>query len=248
MPGHPGRALHAVYVSDEEGFVDAENVLIYNVGSGAFSHLCQRGLCFERCFGPPPEPPKAFSVRATHYHRYGVVEPENVRHKWTATQTLASWRDVVCPAVHSGSKPAEVWQAMKQGCIRPTHNARPPRLYGVEIVIRGPERAAVNLAGAVKPLLDGVLSVFHLHDRSNMAEVTRRVAQALGTSGAAVAEMLADETHAVLGQTCLVRIRGSGVQWCPADDGCVLGKINLKALTPGRLWSLSGRLFDVAPQ
>ncbi len=247
MPGHPDGVLHAVYASQEQGFVDVENILIYNVGSGAFSHLCHRGLCFEWCFRAPPEPPCTFSVPPKHYHQYRVVAPENIRHKWAATRTLASWQDVVCPAVHSDLKVAEVWQAMKQGCIRPAQDTKTPTHYGVEIVIQSPRTAAVNLAGVVKPLMDGVLSAFHLHDGSNMAEVTIRVATALGTSEQAVAKMLGDEADAVLGETCLVRIRGSGVQWCPADDDCVLGEIHLMTVTAGGPWSLSGRIFKVAP-
>jgi len=247
MPGHPDRALHAVYFSREEGFVDAENVLIYNVGSGAFSHLCQSGLCFEWCLRAPPDPPSTFSGSPKHYHLYHVVELDNLRHKWGATRTLASWRDVVCPVVRSDLKPAEVWQGMKQGGISPARGTTTPPQYGVEIILQSPQTVAVNLAGVVKPLMDGVLSAFHLHDGSNMAEVTRRVSKALGTSGQAVAKMLGDEAGAVLGETCLVRIRSSGVQWCPADDGCVLGEIDLKTVTAGGPWSLSGRVFEVIP-
>ena len=40
--------LHALFASDQEGFYDVENVLIYNVGGGAFANLCRKGLCFER--------------------------------------------------------------------------------------------------------------------------------------------------------------------------------------------------------
>ena len=247
MPGHPDRVLHAVYFSREEGFVDAENILIYNVGSGAFRHLCQSGLCFEWCLRAPPDPPSTFSVSPKHYHRYRVAELENLRHNWAAKRTLASWRDVACPVVRSNLKPPEVWQAMKQGGIRPAQGTKTPTHYGVEIVIQSPRTAAVNLAGVVKPLLDGVLSAFHLHDGSNMAEVTRRVSTALGESEQAVAKMLGDAADAVLGKTCLVRVRSSGVQWCPADDGCVVGEIHLKTVTAVGPWSLSGRLFEVAP-
>ena len=59
---------------------------------------------------------------------------------------------------------------MKQGDARSAEGLKKPTRYGVEIVIQSPRTVAVNLAGVVKPLMDGVLSAFHLHDGSNMAE------------------------------------------------------------------------------
>src|SRR4051812_38704168 len=41
-------ALLAEYATPDDGFADLENVLLYNIGSGSYSHLCRRGLVCRR--------------------------------------------------------------------------------------------------------------------------------------------------------------------------------------------------------
>jgi hypothetical protein len=47
VPG-PEHALLASYWAPDDGLVDLENVLLYNVGQGCFSHLLDGGLYCRR--------------------------------------------------------------------------------------------------------------------------------------------------------------------------------------------------------
>ena len=52
-------------------------------------------------------------------------------------------------------------------------------------------------------------------------------------------------TGAVLGSTGrLVCMRGTGVQWNPADHRCLAGQVLCRA-APGNTWSLSGEIYAV---
>lgn len=68
--------LNAIYSSNKREFVDVENVLIYNVGTAAFRHLCDKGLRFERRIASPPEISIKFNESSIHYHYYGVANRE----------------------------------------------------------------------------------------------------------------------------------------------------------------------------
>ena len=59
----PSHGLVATYLSPDSEFVDAENVLLYNVGAGSYSHLVAGGLFVSR------EP----SADDLHHLRYPVA-------------------------------------------------------------------------------------------------------------------------------------------------------------------------------
>src|SRR5690348_2760915 len=64
----PAGTLCAAYTSTETSFCDVENVLFYNVGTGAFADLTRNGLRFERNFGSPSNSPSG--RRYAHHHVY----------------------------------------------------------------------------------------------------------------------------------------------------------------------------------
>ncbi|WP_292714255.1 hypothetical protein [Mesorhizobium sp.] len=57
MHAPAGVILSCSYCSDQQGFFDVENVLVYNVGTGAFAASSRNGLTFERRRGAPPAAP-----------------------------------------------------------------------------------------------------------------------------------------------------------------------------------------------
>lgn len=64
--------LEALYVSNDTGYVDTENVLLYNIGGAALSSACRFGVRFIREFGEPSATPENPTVWR-HYHKYSLV-------------------------------------------------------------------------------------------------------------------------------------------------------------------------------
>jgi hypothetical protein len=100
----------------------------------------------------------------------------------------------------------------------------------------------------VKALIDGTVAAFQAHgSRSSAAEIATRLATATGSPASLIAQALLDDTRAVLGVSDrLVHLRGTGVQWNPADHRCVAGQVVCRP-APGTTWTLSGEIHAVSP-
>jgi len=91
--------LYAEYATPDQSFADLENVLLYNLGSGCFTHLAHQGLICRR----------VASRDDLHHVRYTSIEPQDVPP--LGGQLLASARLVDLPP---GSTPAHWWSAFRQ--------------------------------------------------------------------------------------------------------------------------------------
>ena len=98
----------------------------------------------------------------------------------------------------------------------------------------------------VKSLIDGTVAAFQAHgDRVALTEIAARLASATGEQASLIARALLDDKRAVLGRTGrLVHLRGTGVQWNPADNLCLPGQVLCRAAL-GNTWSLSGEIYAV---
>lgn len=246
MQNAENRMLHAIYASKEEGYFDVENVLLYNVGTGSFSDLCRRGVCFERVFSSPIQP-KSGNDRFPHYHRYSLIELMEGPIYWTKEHSLVSWKDVSCPTLRGEIKPHSFWYAIKNGAVEVCGKLEVPRYIGLELKISAPKGTRINLAAAIKPLLDGIISGFHSHDGSYNSSVIGRVAQSLGEEESDIEEMLMDKSINVLGKRKLLHPFGKGIQWNPADGLCIVAKVYIDDKILGSNWSLDGEIFTVVP-
>lgn len=66
-----------------------------------------------------------------------------------------------------------------------------------------------------------------------------------GSRAGLIAQALLDDKRAVLGMTDrLVHLRGSGVQWNPADHLCMAGQVLCRE-APGDAWTLSGEIHAI---
>ncbi len=88
--------LHALYRSPETRPCDAENVLIYNVGTGNFTWAAVGGLRFERCVACP-EPPGPLDGPALHHSRNAASSPEGGFACWAEGRVLAEWPHAAMP-------------------------------------------------------------------------------------------------------------------------------------------------------
>lgn len=243
----PGAQLHAVYGATDDGqFVDTENVLLYNVGTAALSHLSESAVTVERVFAyPAPPDESALPPDRLHYQRYSVGAPTELHH-WRPIGTLAAFDKV---DVSSLTSPGPVWAGIRSRTPPQPRVVDDPARFLVRLKIRDRRPALrTNLATLIKPTLDGVISAFHSH--TGQAD---HVAQRLADAGVArydlVRRWLADPNWAALGPRTLVKPFGThGVQWSPADDYLAAATVTIdRRPGAGPRWQLSGELAWAAP-
>jgi hypothetical protein len=120
-------------------------------------------------------------------------------------------------------------------------------------VLETPADLRVNLAEITKPLVDGVIAAFHIHDDpASLDLVASRVAAGLGASVDEVRGLLHENRTAILGARRLLWPRGDGVQWNPADDRCLAFRIRRVATAAESVHSdglrLHGSLVEIEPR
>lgn len=245
IPGANNTILNAIYSSNKQGFIDVENVLIYNVGTAAFRHLCNRGLRFELRIASPPEVPLKVIESAIHHHHYSVVNREAPSLYWKKEVTLAYWKDISCPPIKDENKPHFFWCAMKKGSTEVINFHHIPSEYGIRVIINSPIGTEINLASVIKPLLDGIISSFHLHDGTDILEITKRLSKLVGNEELNLEKMLISSQTAVLGRRKLLHRFRQGLQWNPADDSCMIAEILLDDSLEKGKWSLSGEIYTI---
>lgn len=248
-PG-PAARLHAVYGAQDQGqLVDAENVLLYNVGCAYWRHLTGHGVSFERSFGyPSPPQDSGLPEKGLHYHRYGFAESKAFEH-WRVGDVLASFVDVAVPSL---SKPGPVWAAVRRQAAPPALAPGVPVRFVVELTI-GDAHVSMSrsVADQVKPALDGVISAFHTH-RGNPESISERLASTGLGEKDELQQLLQDPAWNILGSRMVVRPFGAtGVQWNPADDMCVAATVQPASVETGLTaprWRLTGRIYRAEPR
>lgn len=75
--------------------------------------------------------------------------------------------------------------------------------------------------------MDGTVAAFQAHgNHGAVAEIAARLTVATGRSADVIAQTLLNDRRAFLGITdMLVHLRGTGVQWNPADHLCMAGQV-----------------------
>jgi hypothetical protein len=213
-----GFGLAARYYAPDESHADVENVLCYNLGSGCYAQLIGGGLRLNR----------DRSHDELHRMNYRLAPIGSVTGPPLATVTTA---------VPDGMHSAGQWWAL----LRPTVvTSAPTRVstFGVEVQISGTWTNA-GLAGAIKPMLDGLISALHAHDQSQALELIPRLA-VLGDPASAWS-LLCDESKAILGKRRLLRTNGpAGFAWNPADDLCT--EINV-VRSPGHARTIRAAIY-----
>ena len=248
----PGKEaiLQVVYTSEQLDPCDVENILLYNVGTGSFRHLCERGLFLERrTASVPPLPGYSSAAAFPHHHSYSTGSDPAVASCWKRGPVLASWADIPCRPLTSSTKPHTVWYLMKRSTLKlgskESSLSGPAGYYGISIQIGVPGEVKPNLAGIIKPLLDGTISAFHCHVGQDAPVVSQRIASRLGRDEGVIRSLLADLQGAVLGERRLVYPYGEGVQWNPADDRFMQVKVEISEAAVEDGWTLSGEIYPL---
>jgi hypothetical protein len=242
----PNEVVAGVYAGPTGSWrVDAENVLFYNVGSGAFAASASHGLRFERLFGAAHA--IGTDARYAHAATYETAAIGSEFRYCRRADTLASWDAVPFAGPPSASG---VWAAMRDALDRGTA-VRIDRagLYGgpILLLLRVSSPAAMtNAASIAKPLIDGVIAAFTVHDGVDLAGVSKRIAEALGRPPDGVARALSSPPAMLFGTQRLVVCRSRGVQWLPPDDRLIACELVVDS-RPGETWALSGSISVAQP-
>lgn len=234
--------MRATYCSDVQALCDLENILLYNVGIGNFKQLCQQGFLLERCFQSAPYLPSGFNVYP-HYQRYEITSSMQHPVFWNVEKVLSLWEDILLDKMTSEIKPHKYWKAMKENKVTIFTNEAYSGFFGIEIQITMPKRNKFNLAAVVKPMLDGIIAGFHVHNGMETELVSRRLAQVLSVDSSFVTKLLIDGSMAVLGERDLLHPFKNNVQWNPADDKCVAIRITCQYNDEREKPSISGCLY-----
>jgi hypothetical protein len=238
LTASPDEVLQATYVSTENGLFDLENVLFYNVGSDCFFRSAQGGVRFERAH--VRRMPGNATAPLVHFHQYAPVPREGAFLNWRLAASLARWRSEI-PPLSGSTKAGAVWLAMKRGRVESAVLPDGAVTFGLSLKLSVPQRSPISVTAVVKPLLDGVVSAFHAHDGTDLAEVAARLAT-LGIAPQEAASLLTDPRHAVLGARRLLWLRSEGVQWNPADDALVACELLVERSSR---WRLTGELLQM---
>jgi hypothetical protein len=94
----------------------------------------------------------------------------------------------------------------------------------------------------MKPLLDAIVSAFHVDVRVADTSLLQIVATQSGTESSKVATMLTDRRYNVFGPRAVVDLYRAGAKWNPADERCVFAEVIRR---PDDEPTFSGEVFEV---
>ncbi|UJA19339.1 hypothetical protein HJD18_03380 [Thermoleophilia bacterium SCSIO 60948] len=236
-----GEGVRAIFSSESRELVDAENVLVYNLGASCFRAIATASLAIERSFAAPPPDPDGRRWR--QHHRY-LVEPATALHRcWTRSTTLGRFNAGDLEGLNESPKTSALWWAIKHGAIEPSAPLGRGELFGLEIELTSSRQ--VNLAAVIKPIVDAAVVAFEAHaDPVSAAHVAPLLARTVPAETAQIERVLLDRSSAVLGVGSIVRPRRPSGQWNPADDRIAALRITHRATTATRA-AVSGELFAV---
>jgi hypothetical protein len=228
--------LRCNYASRSAELCDAENVLLYNVGTSTFSRVATKAVMFERSYDVPACPVRLAGL-AEHHHLY-VADCDGRFLSWRVTAPAASFGGQTTGRF---DKVADWWWSMRSSIQRVAGSDLTEEPFGLRIRLAPTPRALIML---LKPMLDGIVAAFH-RDPLPDAVAVSRLAAYLATNPEAVKSNL-DPSYAPLGQRRLLWPFRDGVQWNPADELCVACHVEVDDRLPPS--SFEGDLLQVSAQ
>ena len=208
------QVLHAIYSSAVHELCDIENVLTYNLGTGAIRRAVTYGLILERSFVAERD--------FRHHYRYELRPGTLGWNRWTAARPLGTLHFDAPFATFTRGKAGAWWLSARRGDLSVYEpNDAVPETYLLRLTIDPPERWRGSLAGLLKPLTDGVVAAMHTHVGPTDVVAERSAAVDPRLSSAELASFLSEDRAVPLGAIRLVIPWGDTVQWNPADNHIV---------------------------
>lgn len=245
LPSVDGRILYAAYRSPIRGYVDVENLLIYNVGPAYLASTTKRGLVFKRAYQVSRDCPVELTSPALHQYEYVLADDRSLPIEEQESRPLASLSfELTASALHSCMG---VWYAAKMGSTTLLAQRSPmAKQWGIFVTIHSSSSSTVVCSRIVKPLIDGITSALHCHDGSNIDYLSRQLGKNLGLSDdALIGTLLEDSSHALFGRTNLLYPYRNNVKWNPQDDYCTYCSIKRLYGLPLRNLKIDCRICDL---
>jgi hypothetical protein len=241
LSAEPGEALHATFTGQLRPGSDLENVLFYNVDSGAsvFGPSTRYGVRFELGGGRMPAPRSGRVWRCCYEYR---LAPAGRAVKWWRSAYALGRFAAELPAIRGIPSATAVWYAVRCGQWEAWNRLpNPADRFQIDLRLRVPGDRALT-PDLLKPLLDGVTAAFQSHgDRVTAPAIADVLAARLGVEPADLVEMLLSDERAVLGRVeRLVYAYRGGIKWNPSDHRCVAATIELEQGAGG--YVLSGMI------
>ena len=201
---------------------------------------------FELAAGPRRDPPSGRHFACSYQYR--LISPDSDLSYWRPVRRLASFTGADLGRFQSVKRLEQVWLAIHRAAAETAgERAAPATPFAVFLTLSYPRAKTVGAdPELVKALIDGTVAAFQAHgDHAAITEIAARLAIATGQPTGLIAQALLDDKRAVLGMTDrLVHLRGSGVQWNPADHLCMAGQVLCRE-APGDAWTLSGEIHAI---
>lgn len=210
----PDQILHATYISADRSRCDVENVLTYNLGTGAIRAASTYGLLLERRF----DREDGFG----HRYRYELAPADRTCTAWRPGRPLCTVQLVAPPNLFTNPRAGAWWLYARRGTATVHQpNLTTPERFLLRIAVTPPLSWRGSLAGLLKPLADGLISAMHNHVGPTETVVPRASTIDPTLTTAEFAHLLRDARPCALGAVRLVIPWGATLQWHPADDHIV---------------------------
>lgn len=199
--------LSCSFTSFDDGGYDVENVLIYNIGDGAFRSASRNGIAFRKIRAAPLHPNKGTDFQ--YLSRYEFTEVPALDGPIVAElsfqpSTFASVFDVWWAAANAHS----------------FQNATASGEFGLRISVGLPKKWA-NPGRMLKKLIDGIVCSFHADPDPDLEAIHRLSKKSGRPVGEIAARLLSPRMPILAPRHRLVSAYREHVMWNPNDELCV---------------------------
>ncbi len=195
------------------------------------------------------DPPSGRDLACSYQYR--LISPGSNLSHWRPVRRLADFTGADLGRFPPARRLEQVWLAIHHTETQTTGQpTAPATMFAVFLTLGYPHARTVGAhPELVKALMDGTVAAFQAHgNQKAVAELAARLALATGRPADMIAQALLNDERAVLGITdMLVRLRGTGVQWNPADHLCMAGQVLCRPASGGT-WTLSGEIHAVVQE
>lgn len=217
IAGH-GEIIHASYSGSPPRGSDIENILLYNIGSGAFRNCAARGVRFNR---RAPEPHPFYAHRYTY-----EIEPLTVEFQASAPVVARMEGTVDYRALRHSTA---LWQQLCGATLKTTSTIPDGAEFAMRVKLGLPPRTP-SAAALIKTVFDAIIIRSQSHDGPLADDVIDRlVAATMWTPAQVISALRRDASP--LGSGSLVHSFRTGVKWNPCDDRCVAGELLIDDIT-----------------
>ena len=225
-----GDVFKAELITEVREFFDVENILFYNLGTANFKKLDTKVVWLSLERGETLHNKK-------YVYEYSFVDsvPE------INEDIIAEWSNITIEKPTTGRKPLDYWLSFKKSNSIKINSVNYSGEFGLSIKIDKPQNEDLNIINIQKPLLDGIISVFH-----DITKVDKDVVEYIASKEHYSVEMIEsffrNNKIAVLPKWNIIPKYREGIKWNPQDEKCTEVRIVVRD-TADKNYRISGYMF-----